>query len=131
LLGHFLPLRQEVLDATVVRIGPACPAYESVCGKTDISPASTGVIAAILSTLGKLSHRPFYCFCGHIGWWGLDIQRRKKARATSLGCTEALTYLGEPAARVFVGTLFQAHLLPGSCGAAFALYAFVIPLLNR
>ncbi|MEL6702359.1 MAG: C4-dicarboxylate ABC transporter permease, partial [Pseudomonadota bacterium] len=46
------------------------------------------------------------------------------------GCTDALTYLGEPAV-VSVGTLFQAALLPGILLAGlYAGYAFVYALLN-
>ena len=36
----------------------------------------------------------------------------QEARAQEVGCSDALTYLGEPAV-VSVGTLFQAALLPG------------------
>ena len=46
------------------------------------------------------------------------------------GCTDALTYLGEPAV-VSVGTLFQAALLPGIMLALlYALYAFGYALFN-
>ena len=51
-------------------------------------------------------------------------------RAQLAGCTDALTYLGEPAV-VSVGTLFQAALLPGILLALlYALYAFGFALLN-
>ena len=54
----------------------------------------------------------------------------QEARATSAGCTDALTYLGQPAV-VSVGTLFQAALLPGILLALlYALYAFVYALFN-
>ena len=46
------------------------------------------------------------------------------------GCSDALTYLGEPAV-VSVGTLFQAALLPGILLALlYALYAFGFAILN-
>ena len=54
----------------------------------------------------------------------------QEARAQRCGCTDALTYLGEPAV-VSVGTLFQAALLPGILLALlYALYAFGYALLN-
>jgi TRAP-type mannitol/chloroaromatic compound transport system permease large subunit len=54
----------------------------------------------------------------------------QEARATAAGCTDALTFLGEPAV-VSVGTLFQAALLPGIMLALlYALYAFGYALLN-
>ena len=56
--------------------------------------------------------------------------RAQEVRAQSLGCTDALTYLGEPAV-VSVGTLFQAALLPGILLAGlYAGYAFVYALIN-
>jgi TRAP-type mannitol/chloroaromatic compound transport system permease large subunit len=46
------------------------------------------------------------------------------------GCTDALTYLGEPAV-LSVGTLFQAALLPGLFLALlYGIYAFVFALLR-
>ncbi|MBS4010905.1 MAG: TRAP transporter large permease subunit, partial [Roseovarius sp.] len=51
-------------------------------------------------------------------------------RAQAVGCTDALTYLGEPAV-VSVGTLFQAALLPGILLAVlYGLYAFGYALVN-
>ncbi|HAW46384.1 MAG TPA: C4-dicarboxylate ABC transporter permease, partial [Roseovarius sp.] len=51
-------------------------------------------------------------------------------RAQLAGCSDALTYLGEPAV-VSVGTLFQAALLPGILLALlYALYAFGYALVN-
>ena len=65
---------------------------------------------------------------GHAG--GRSLFRRAGNRAQAAGCTDALTYLGEPAV-VSVGTLFQAALLPGILLALlYAAYAFGYALLN-
>ncbi|KKK90788.1 hypothetical protein LCGC14_2719480, partial [marine sediment metagenome] len=54
----------------------------------------------------------------------------QEARAQSVGCSDALTYLGE-AAVVSVGTLFQAAILPGILLALlYASYAFGFAILN-
>jgi TRAP-type mannitol/chloroaromatic compound transport system permease large subunit len=54
----------------------------------------------------------------------------QEARAIEKGCTDALTYLGQPAV-VSVGTLFQAALLPGILLALlYALYAFGYAIFN-
>ena len=65
---------------------------------------------------------------GH-AWRGF-YSAAQEARAHAAGCTDALTYLGEPAV-VSVGTLFQAAFLPGILLALlYALYAFGYALLN-
>ena len=54
----------------------------------------------------------------------------QETRAQLAGCTDALTYLGEPAV-LSVGTLFQAALLPGIFLAGlYAAYAFGFALVN-
>jgi len=54
----------------------------------------------------------------------------QEERAQLAGCSDALTYLGEPAV-LSVGTLFQAALLPGILLALlYAGYAFGFALLN-
>ena len=54
----------------------------------------------------------------------------QETRAQSVGCFDALTYLGSPAV-VSIGTLFKAALLPGIMLAfLYAAYAFIYALLN-
>ena len=56
-----------------------------------------------------------------------EIYSTARKRARSVGCSDALTFLGEPAV-ISVGTLFQAALLPGIMLAVlYALYAFAMP----
>ena len=68
------------------------------------------------------------CASGHLA--GDLYSAAQEERAQLAGCSDALTYLGEPAV-VSVGTLFQAALLPGIMLAVlYALYAFGFALLN-
>ena len=89
---------------------------------------ATGVIAAS-GTLGQII--PPSIVIVLLGTLAGDLySAAQEARATSLGCTDALTYLGEPAV-VSVGTLFQAALLPGIMLALlYALYALGYALMN-
>jgi len=89
---------------------------------------ATGVIAAS-GTLGQII--PPSIVIVLLGTLAGDLySTAQEARAQSLGCTDALTYLGEPAV-VSVGTLFQAALLPGILLAGlYAAYAFGFAMFN-
>ena len=125
-VGAFLAASTGIVGATVVTMGLlALPTML----RNGYSPElSTGVIAAS-GTLGQII--PPSIVIVLLGTLAGDLySAAQEARATSAGCTDALTYLGEPAV-VSVGTLFQAALLPGIMLALlYALYAFVYALLN-
>ena len=89
---------------------------------------ATGVIAAS-GTLGQII--PPSIVIVLLGTLAGDLySAAQEDRATLAGCTDALTYLGEPAV-VSVGTLFQAALLPGILLAfLYAAYAFGYAILN-
>ena len=60
----------------------------------------------------------------------IDTAAGRACRASSLGCGDALTYLGEPAV-LSVGTLFQAAVIPGVMLAfLYAAYAFGFALIK-
>ncbi|MFT6088741.1 TRAP transporter large permease [Sulfitobacter sp.] len=125
-VGAFLAASTGIVGATVVTMGLlALPTML----RNGYSPElSTGVIAAS-GTLGQII--PPSIVIVLLGTLAGDLySAAQEARATSAGCTDALTYLGQPAV-VSVGTLFQAALLPGIMLALlYALYAFVYALLN-
>ena len=125
-VGAFLAASTGIVGATVVTMGLlALPTML----RNNYSPEiATGVIAAS-GTLGQII--PPSIVIVLLGTLAGDLySAAQEARASSLGCTDALTYLGEPAV-VSVGTLFQAALLPGILLALlYALYAFVYALLN-
>ncbi|WP_341235053.1 TRAP transporter large permease subunit [uncultured Sulfitobacter sp.] len=125
-VGAFLAASTGIVGATVVTMGLlALPTML----RNGYSPElSTGVIAAS-GTLGQII--PPSIVIVLLGTLAGDLySAAQEARATSAGCTDALTYLGEPAV-VSVGTLFQAALLPGIMLALlYALYAFVYALFN-
>ncbi len=125
-VGAFLAASTGIVGATVVTMGLlALPTML----RNGYSPElSTGVIAAS-GTLGQII--PPSIVIVLLGTLAGDLySAAQEARATALGCTDALTYLGKPAV-VSVGTLFQAALLPGILLALlYALYAFVYALLN-
>ena len=89
---------------------------------------STGVIAAS-GTLGQII--PPSIVIVLLGTLAGDLySTAQENRAALVGCSDALTYLGEPAV-VSVGTLFQAALLPGLLLAGlYAAYAFGYAMLN-
>jgi TRAP-type mannitol/chloroaromatic compound transport system permease large subunit len=89
---------------------------------------ATGVIAAS-GTLGQII--PPSIVIVLLGTLAGDLySSAQEARAIEAGCTDALTYLGQPAV-LSVGTLFQAALLPGILLALlYALYAFGYALVN-
>tara|TARA_R110002049_G_scaffold10127_1_gene50132 strand:- start:90954 stop:93308 length:2355 start_codon:yes stop_codon:yes gene_type:complete len=125
-VGAFLAASTGIVGATVVTMGLlALPTML----RNGYSPElSTGVIAAS-GTLGQII--PPSIVIVLLGTLAGDLySAAQEARATSAGCTDALTFLGEPAV-VSVGTLFQAALLPGILLALlYALYAFGYALLN-
>ncbi len=125
-VGAFLAASTGIVGATVVTMGLlALPTML----RNNYSPElATGVIAAS-GTLGQII--PPSIVIVLLGTLAGDIySAAQEARATSAGCTDALTYLGEPAV-LSVGTLFQAALLPGILLAGlYAAYAFGFALLN-
>ncbi|MEM9969637.1 MAG: TRAP transporter large permease subunit, partial [Pseudomonadota bacterium] len=109
-VGAFLAASTGIVGATVVTMGLlALPTML----RNNYSPElATGVIAASGTLAGDL------------------YSAAQEQRAQSVGCSDALTYLGEPAV-VSVGTLFQAALLPGIMLAGlYAAYAFGYALFN-
>lgn len=125
-VGAFLAASTGIVGATVVTMGLlALPTML----RNNYSPElATGVISAS-GTLGQII--PPSIVIVLLGTLTGDIySRAQEDRAVAAGCTDALTYLGEPAV-VSVGTLFQAALLPGILLAVlYALYAFSFALLN-
>ncbi|WP_299546227.1 TRAP transporter large permease subunit [uncultured Tateyamaria sp.] len=125
-VGAFLAASTGIVGATVVTMGLlALPTML----RNNYSPEiATGVIAAS-GTLGQII--PPSIVIVLLGTLAGDLySAAQEARAQTAGCTDALTYLGEPAV-VSVGTLFQAALLPGIMLALlYALYAFGYALLN-
>ena len=125
-VGAFLAASTGIVGATVVTMGLlALPTML----RNGYSPElSTGVIAAS-GTLGQIIPPSIVIvLLGTLA--GNLYSAAQEARATAVGCTDALTYLGEPAV-VSVGSLFQAALLPGIMLALlYALYAFGYALFN-
>lgn len=125
-VGAFLAASTGIVGATVVTMGLlSLPTML----RNGYSPElSTGVIAAS-GTLGQII--PPSIVIVLLGTLAGDLySTAQEARAQSVGCSDALTYLGEPAV-VSVGTLFQAALLPGILLAMlYALYAFGYALFN-
>ncbi len=125
-VGAFLAASTGIVGATVVTMGLlALPTML----RNNYSPElATGVIAAS-GTLGQII--PPSIVIVLLGTLAGDLySNAQEARANTAGCSDALTYLGQPAV-VSVGTLFQAALLPGIMLALlYALYAFGYALLN-
>ncbi len=125
-VGAFLAASTGIVGATVVTMGLlALPTML----RNNYSPElATGVIAAS-GTLGQII--PPSIVIVLLGTLAGDLYSgAQEARAQLAGCTDALTYLGEPAV-VSVGTLFQAALLPGIMLAGlYAAYAFGFAILN-
>ncbi|MDA3857206.1 MAG: TRAP transporter large permease subunit [Roseovarius sp.] len=125
-VGAFLAASTGIVGATVVTMGLLSLPTMLRAG---YSPQiATGVIAAA-GTLGQII--PPSIVIVLLGTLAGDLYSvAQENRALSVGCTDALTYLGEPAV-VSVGTLFQAALLPGILLALlYALYAFGYALMN-
>ena len=125
-VGAFLAASTGIVGATVVTMGLlALPTML----RNNYSPElATGVIAAS-GTLGQII--PPSIVIVLLGTLAGDLYAAaQEERASSVGCSDALTYLGEPAV-VSVGTLFQAALLPGILLAVlYGVYAFGYALLN-
>lgn len=125
-VGAFLAASTGIVGATVVTMGLlALPTML----RNNYSPElATGVIAAS-GTLGQII--PPSIVIVLLGTLAGDIySAAQEQRAQLAGCTDALTYLGEPAV-LSVGTLFQAALLPGILLAGlYAAYAFGFAMLN-
>ncbi|MFW8592724.1 TRAP transporter large permease [Cribrihabitans neustonicus] len=125
-VGAFLAASTGIVGATVVTMGLlALPTML----RNNYSPElATGVIAAS-GTLGQII--PPSIVIVLLGTLAGDLySTAQEARAREAGCSDALTFLGEPAV-VSVGTLFQAALLPGILLAIlYAAYAFGYALLN-
>ncbi len=125
-VGAFLAASTGIVGATVVTMGLlALPTML----RNNYSPElATGVIAAS-GTLGQII--PPSIVIVLLGTLAGDLySTAQESRAQDAGCSDALTYLGEPAV-VSVGTLFQAALLPGIMLALlYALYAFGYAMLN-
>ncbi|GIT92365.1 hypothetical protein JANAI62_28230 [Jannaschia pagri] len=126
IVGAFLAASTGIVGATVVTMGLlALPTML----RNNYSPElATGVIAAS-GTLGQII--PPSIVIVLLGTLAGDIySTAQESRAQLVGCSDALTYLGEPAV-VSVGTLFQAALLPGILLALlYGAYAFGFALLN-
>ncbi|MBT0957121.1 TRAP transporter large permease subunit [Alphaproteobacteria bacterium KMM 3653] len=125
-VGAFLAASTGIVGATVVTMGLlALPTML----RNNYSPElSTGVIAAS-GTLGQII--PPSIVIVLLGTLAGDLySTAQENRAQEVGCSDALTLLGEPAV-VSVGTLFQAALLPGILLAVlYAAYAFGYAVLN-
>jgi TRAP-type mannitol/chloroaromatic compound transport system permease large subunit len=125
-VGAFLAASTGIVGATVVTMGLlSLPTML----RSQYSPElATGVIAAS-GTLGQII--PPSIVIVLLGTLAGDIYAAaQETRAQAVGCSDALTYLGE-AAVVSVGTLFQAALLPGILLAGlYAAYAFGFALFN-
>jgi TRAP-type mannitol/chloroaromatic compound transport system permease large subunit len=125
-VGTFLAASTGIVGATVVTMGLLSLPTMLRAG---YSPQlATGVIAAS-GTLGQII--PPSIVIVLLGTLAGDLYSvAQENRAQAVGCTDALTYLGEPAV-VSVGTLFQAALLPGILLAVlYGLYAFGYALVN-
>ncbi|MDV7141861.1 TRAP transporter large permease subunit [Tropicimonas sp. TH_r6] len=125
-VGAFLAASTGIVGATVVTMGLlALPTML----RNNYSPElATGVIAAS-GTLGQII--PPSIVIVLLGTLAGDLySAAQEERAQLVGCSDALTYLGQPAV-VSVGTLFQAALVPGILLAVlYAAYALGYALLN-
>ncbi len=126
IVGAFLAASTGIVGATVVTMGLlALPTML----RNNYSPElATGVIAAS-GTLGQII--PPSIVIVLLGTLVGDLYATgQETRAQLAGCSDALTYLGQPAV-LSVGTLFQAALLPGLFLAfLYGAYAFVFALVR-
>ena len=125
-VGAFLAASTGIVGATVVTMGLlSLPTML----RNNYSPElATGVIAAS-GTLGQII--PPSIVIVLLGTLAGDLySAAQETRAQVAGCSDALTFLGEPAV-LSVGTLFQSALLPGILLAfLYAAYAFGYALMN-
>ena len=126
IVGAFLAASTGIVGATVVTMGLlALPTML----RNNYSPElATGVIAAS-GTLGQII--PPSIVIVLLGTLVGDLYATgQETRAQLAGCSDALTFLGQPAV-LSVGTLFQAALLPGLFLAfLYGLYAFIFALVR-
>ena len=125
-VGAFLAASTGIVGATVVTMGLL--SLPTMLRHRYSPELATGVISAS-GTLGQII--PPSIVIVLLGTLAGDLYATaQEERAQSVGCSDALTYLGE-AAVVSVGTLFQAAILPGILLAIlYASYAFGYALLN-
>ncbi|MEM9229722.1 MAG: TRAP transporter large permease subunit [Pseudomonadota bacterium] len=125
-VGAFLAASTGIVGATVVTMGLlALPTML----RNNYSPElATGVIAAS-GTLGQII--PPSIVIVLLGTLAGDLYATaQEERASLVGCSDALTYLGEPAV-LSVGTLFQAAVIPGIMLAVlYGAYAFGFALVR-
>ncbi|MEM5469345.1 TRAP transporter large permease [Celeribacter marinus] len=126
IVGAFLAASTGIVGATVVTMGLL--SLPTMLRHNYSPELATGVIAAS-GTLGQII--PPSIVIVLLGTLAGDLySAAQEARAQSVGCSDALTYLGEPAV-VSVGTLFQAAMLPGIMLAfLYAAYAFTYAMFN-
>ncbi len=126
IVGAFLAASTGIVGATVVTMGLlSLPTML----RNGYSPElATGVIAAS-GTLGQII--PPSIVIVLLGSLAGDLYAAaQENRAALLGCRDALTYLGQPAA-LSTGVLFKAALLPGIFLAfLYGLYAFVYAMFR-
>ena len=125
-VGAFLAASTGIVGATVVTMGLL--ALPTMLRNGYSAELSTGVIAAS-GTLGQII--PPSIVIVLLGTLVGDLySTAQETRAQLAGCSDALTFLGEPAV-LSVGTLFQAALLPGILLAGlYGLFAFSYALYN-
>ncbi|WP_425093273.1 TRAP transporter large permease subunit [Tropicimonas sp. S265A] len=125
-VGAFLAASTGIVGATVVTMGLL--ALPTMLRNGYAPELATGVIAAS-GTLGQII--PPSIVIVLLGTLAGDMYATgQETRAQLAGCTDALTFLGEPAV-LSVGTLFQAALLPGILLAfLYAAYAFGYAAFN-
>ncbi len=126
IVGAFLAASTGIVGATVVTMGLlSLPTML----RNGYSPElATGVIAAS-GTLGQII--PPSIVIVLLGSLAGDLYAAaQESRAAALGCRDALTYLGHPAA-LSTGVLFKAALLPGIFLAfLYGLYAFLYAMFR-
>lgn len=126
IVGAFLAASTGIVGATVVTMGLlSLPTML----RNGYSPElATGVIAAS-GTLGQII--PPSIVIVLLGSLAGDLYAAaQENRAALLGCRDALTYLGQPAA-LSTGVLFKAALLPGIFLAfLYGLYAFLYAMVR-
>ncbi|RMF35901.1 MAG: TRAP transporter large permease subunit [Alphaproteobacteria bacterium] len=125
-VGAFLAASTGIVGATVVTMGLL--ALPTMLRHNYSPELATGVIAAS-GTLGQII--PPSIVIVLLGTLAGDLYATaQENRAMMAGCTDALTYLGQPAV-LSVGTLFQAAILPGIFLALlYAAYSFGFALLR-
>jgi len=123
-VGAFLAASTGIVGATVVTMGLL--SLPTMLRHKYSPELATGVISAS-GTLGQII--PPSIVIVLLGTLAGDIYATaQEERAQAVGCSDALTYLGE-AAVLSVGTLFKAAILPGIFLAVlYAIYAFAYAL---